>query len=189
MSTKTPPASPTQSTPPPTRTKAKHSPTNSAATTQPLLTFDTNTRALSFKQSPNYEQPTDQNTDNVYQITITAADSQYSTSQAIAIAVADLNDEAPQFTSATSLALDFTSVFVGAIVYTAQATDADLGDQITYALSGADASHFSFDSSSGALAFSELPSLENPKDANTDNVYQLSITATDLGATIAPTLL
>ena len=144
--------------------------------------FDSATRALSFKQSPNYEQPTDQNTDNVYQITITASDSQYSTSQAIAIAVADLNDEAPQFTSATSLALDFTSVFVGAIVYTAQATDADLGDQITYALSGADASHFSFDSSSGALAFSELPSLENPKDANTDNVYQLSITATDLGA-------
>ena len=144
--------------------------------------FDANTRSLTFKQSPNYESPQDQNTDNNYQITITAADSQYSTTQAIAIAVADLNDEAPQFTSATSLALDFTSVVVGAIVYSAQATDADLGDQITYALSGADASHFSFDSSSGALAFSELPSLENPKDADKDNVYRLSITATDLGA-------
>ena len=144
--------------------------------------FDTNTRALSFKATPDYESPQDQNTDNTYQIAITAADSQYSTTQAITIAVADLNDESPQFTSATSLALDFTSVVVGATVYTAQATDADLGDQITYALSGADASHFAFDSSSGALAFSELPSLENPKDANTDNVYQLSITATDLGA-------
>ena len=144
--------------------------------------FDSATRALSFKQSPNYEQPTDQNSDNTYQITITATDGEYSASQSIVIAVSDYNDEAPQFTSATSLALDFTSVFVGAIVYTAQATDADLGDQITYALSGADASHFSFYSSSGALAFSELPSLENPKDANTDNVYQLSITATDLGA-------
>ena len=144
--------------------------------------FDAATRALSFKQSPNYEQPTDQNTDNVYQITITASDSQYSTSQAITVAVADLNDEAPQFTSATSLALDYTDVVVGAIVYSAQATDADLGDQITYALSGADQQHFTLDSSSGALAFSELPSLENPKDANKDNVYQLSITATDLGA-------
>ena len=144
--------------------------------------FDSATRALSFKQSPDYESPQDQDSNNVYQINIVASDSEYDATQAIAIAVADLNDEAPQFTSATSLALDFTSVFVGAIVYTAQATDADLGDQITYALSGADASHFSFDSSSGALAFSELPSLENPKDANTDNVYQLSITATDLGA-------
>ena len=143
--------------------------------------FDPATRALSFKQSPNYEQPTDQNTDNVYQITITASDSQYSTAQAITIAVADLNDEAPQFTSASSLALDFTSVVVGAIVYTAQATDADLGDQIAYTLSGADASHFSFEPSSGALAFSELPSLENPKDDNGDNIYQITITATDLG--------
>ena len=149
---------------------------------QSAFDFDAATRALSFKQSPNFEQPTDQNTDNVYQISITASDADYSTTQAIAIAVADLNDEAPQFTSATSLALDYTSVVVGAIVYSAQATDADLGDQITYALSGADASNFSFDSSSGALAFSELPSLENPKDANTDNVYQLSIAATDLGA-------
>ena len=149
---------------------------------QSAFDFDAATRALSFKQSPNFEQPTDQNTDNVYQISITASDADYSTTQAITISVADLNDEAPQFTSATSLALDYTSVVVGAIVYSAQATDADLGDQITYALGGADASHFSFDSSSGALAFSELPSLENPKDADKDNVYRLSITATDLGA-------
>ena len=144
--------------------------------------FDPATRALSFKQSPNYEQATDQNTDNVYQITITASDSQYSTSQAITIAVADLNDEAPQFTSATSLALDYTSVAVGATVYTAQATDADANDQVSYTLGGADASAFSLDNSSGALAFAQAPSLENPKDADKDNVYQLTITATDLNA-------
>ena len=141
--------------------------------------FDSATRALSFKQSPNYEQPTDQNTDNVYQITITASDADYSTTQAIAIAVADLNDEAPQFTSASSLVLDYTSVVVGTTIYTVQATDADAGDQITYTLSGTDQQHFSFAASSGALAFSELPSLENPKDADKDNIYQLSITATD----------
>ena len=141
--------------------------------------FDSSTRALSFKQTPDFESPTDQGANNVYQITITASDADYSTTQAITITVADLNDEAPQFTSAASLALDYTSVVVGTTIYTVQATDADLGDQITYALSGADASHFSFDSSSGALAFSELPSLENPKDADKDNVYQLSITATD----------
>ena len=149
---------------------------------QSVFDFDAATRALSFKQSPNYESPEDQNADNVYQIAITAADSQYSTSQAINIAVADLNDEAPQFTSASSLALDYTSVVVGAIVYTAQATDADAGDQVSYALSGADQQHFTLDSTSGALAFSELPSLENPKDDNGDNIYQLTITATDLNA-------
>ena len=144
--------------------------------------FDAATRVLAFKQSPDYESPADQDADNTYQIIITAADSQYSTSQAITIAVADLNDESPLFTSATSLALDFTSVVVGAIVYTAQATDADAGDQVSYALSGADQQHFILDSSSGALAFAQAPSLENPKDADKDNVYQLSIAATDLGA-------
>ena len=149
---------------------------------QSAFNFDTSTRNLSFQQSPDYENPKDQGADNTYQITITAADSQYSTSQAITIAVADLNDEAPQFTSASSLALDYTSVVVGATVYTAQASDADANDQLSYTLGGADSSHFSFNTSSGELAFTQLPNLESPQDANTDNTYELTITATDLGA-------
>ena len=142
--------------------------------------FDAATRTLAFKATPDYESPEDQNTDNTYQITITAADADYSTAQAITIAVADLNDEAPQFTSATSLALDYTGVVVGAIVYTAQATDADAGDSVVYTLDGADSSAFGFDSSSGALAFVQAPSLETPQDADANNIYQLSISATDL---------
>ena len=142
--------------------------------------FDAATRALAFKQSPDFETPLDQGADNVYQINIVASDSEYSASQAITIAVADLNDEAPQFTSASSLALDYTSVVVGAVVYTVQATDADAGDSVVYTLGGADSSSFAFDSSSGALAFVQAPSLETPQDADGDNVYQLSITATDL---------
>ena len=141
--------------------------------------FDSSTRALSFKQTPDFESPTDQGANNVYQITITASDADYSTTQAITITVADLNDEAPQFTSAASLALDYTSVVVGTTIYTVQATDADAGDSVVYTLSGTDQQHFSFAASSGALAFSELPSLENPKDADKDNIYQLSIAATD----------
>ncbi len=142
--------------------------------------FDAATRALSFKQSPDYEQPTDQDSNNVYQIDIIASDGEYDTTQSIAIAVTDLNDEAPQFTSASSLALDYTGVVVGAIVYTAQATDADAGDSVVYTLGGADSSAFGFDSSSGALAFVQAPSLETPKDADANNIYQLSISATDL---------
>ena len=142
--------------------------------------FDAATRAIAFKQSPDFETPLDQGADNVYQINIVASDSEYSASQAITIAVADLNDEAPQFTSASSLALDYTSVVVGAVVYTVQATDADAGDSVVYTLGGADSSSFAFDSSSGALAFVQAPSLETPQDADGDNVYQLSISATDL---------
>ena len=144
--------------------------------------FDANTRSLTFQQSPDFENPEDQNTDNAYQITITAADAEYSTTQDITITVADLNDEAPQFTSAASLVLDYTAIVVGTNIYNAQATDADANDQVSFTLGGADANHFSFNASSGELAFSELPSLESPKDDNGDNSYELTITATDLGA-------
>ena len=141
--------------------------------------FDSSTRSLSFANTPDFETPADQDSNNAYQIDIIASDGEYETTQSIAIVVTDLNDEAPQFTSASSLVLDYTSVVVGTTIYTAQATDADAGDSVVYTLGGADASHFSFDSSSGALAFSELPSLENPKDSDKDNIYQLSIAATD----------
>ena len=141
--------------------------------------FDAATRVLSFKATPDYESPADQGTNNVYQVTITAADAEYSTTQAITITVADLNDESPQFTSASSLVLDYTSVAVDTTIYTVQATDADAGDQITYTLSGADQQHFSFAASSGELAFVQAPSLESPKDDNGDNSYELVITATD----------
>ena len=144
--------------------------------------FDTATRAISFKATPDFENPADQNTDNTYQITITASDADYSTTQAIIITVADLNDEAPQFTSASSLALDYTAIVVGTNIYTAQATDADANDQVSYTLGGADASQFSFNASSGELAFAQLPSLDSPKDDNGDNSYELVITATDLNA-------
>ena len=60
-----------------------------------------------------------------------------------------------------------------------QATDADANDQIAYAFSGADANHFSFNSSSGGIAFAQAPSLDNPQDANGDSSYELVITATD----------
>ena len=143
--------------------------------------FDTNTRSLTFKQSPDFENPADQNTDNAYQIDIIASDGEYETTQSITIAVTDLNDESPQFISLNLQTVDYTLVSIGDIVYTAQASDADANDQITYALGGADAATFDFDSGTGELSFNQLPELEDfPQNGGID--YQLSITATDLAA-------
>ena len=143
------------------------------------FSLDFTTLELSFNSAPDYEGPQDSDQDNVYELSVTAADAEYSDSQAITISVSDLNDEAPQFTSASSLALDFTSIVVGATIYTAASSDADAGDSVTYGLSGADEQHFSFNTSSGALAFAQAPSLSAPQDADGDNVYQITITATD----------
>ena len=76
--------------------------------------------------------------------------------------------------------LDYTSIVLGATVYTAQATDADATDQIAYTLGG-DQQHFTLGSSSGDLAFAQLPALADfPADGSI--TYNLTITATDLGA-------
>ena len=147
---------------------------------QSAFNFDSSTRELSFKANPDYESPTDQDDDNTYQISISAFDADHSASQDITISVSDLNDEAPQFTSLGSQAVNYTTVQVGDIVYTATSTDLDAGDQVSYALSGADASSFSFDTSSGALAFAQLPSLSEFQSSNGGIAYALSIAATDL---------
>ncbi|PYE85979.1 ExeM/NucH family extracellular endonuclease [Pseudoroseicyclus aestuarii] len=62
------------------------------------------------------------------------------------------------------------------------ATDAE-GDALTYNLAGADAALFQIDES-GALSFIAAPDYEAPADANGDNVYDVTVIASDAsGAT------
>ncbi len=90
------------------------------------------------------------------------------------IAVTDVNDP-PVFTSGTAV-----SVAEGMTeVTTVTATDADVGQTVTFTLSGgADASKFSL-TSAGALTFTNAPDYEMPTDADMDNNYEVEITATD----------
>ena len=90
------------------------------------------------------------------------------------ITVTDVNDP-PVFTSGTAV-----SVAEGMTeVTTVTATDADVGQTVTFTLSGgADASKFSL-TSAGALTFTNAPDYEMPTDAGMDNNYEVEITATD----------
>ena len=54
------------------------------------------------------------------------------------------------------------------------------GDTITWMLTGEDADDFTIDAD-GVLTFNTVPDYEDPQDANTDNVYKVSVTATDNG--------
>jgi hypothetical protein len=63
-------------------------------------------------------------------------------------------------------------------VATVEATDPD-GDAITYSLSGLDASAFTVGSNSGVLAFVNAPDYEEPTDAGADNVYEITVSASD----------
>ncbi len=74
-------------------------------------------------------------------------------------------------------------------VLTVAATDTD-GDTLTYSLTGGDdQSKFSINSSSGALTFTSAPDYETPTDSNSDNIYQVEVTADDgKGGTAAQTI-
>jgi hypothetical protein len=62
-----------------------------------------------------------------------------------------------------------------------QVTTTDLDNNpITYSISGGtDSGLFTIDSTTGQLSFSNAPSYSNPQDSDTNNVYQVIVTAND----------
>src|SRR5690606_16771437 len=84
------------------------------------------------------------------------------------------------FSSGTAVNFDENGT---GVVYTAVATDAD-GDAIDYSLSGADAALFDIDASTGELTFVTPPDFESPSSASGNNVYQVTVIASDGGNSI-----
>jgi Ca2+-binding RTX toxin-like protein/peptidoglycan/xylan/chitin deacetylase (PgdA/CDA1 family) len=65
-------------------------------------------------------------------------------------------------------------------VTTVAATDPDAGAQLGYAIAGgADADLFTLDAASGALSFKDAPDFEAPRDADGNNLYDVTVNATD----------
>ncbi|WP_291200929.1 cadherin domain-containing protein, partial [Hyphomonas sp.] len=140
-----------------------------------LFTIDAATGEVSFIASPNFEAPADAGGDNVYDLTVTASDGTAQTSQAVTISVTNVN-EGPVLTSSPGASFAENA---NGVVYTAAATDVDAGTTLTYSLSGADASLFTIDAATGEVSFIASPNFEAPADAGGDNVYDLTVTASD----------
>ena len=138
------------------------------------FTIDANTGEVSFIEAPDFEAPGDDDRDNVYDIIVTASDGTNSTDHNVAITVTNENDNIPVFTSpaAVSVAENQTAA------YEAAATDAD-GDALVYSLSGTDAALFAIDTDTGEVSFITAPDFEMPGDADRDNVYDITVTASD----------
>ena len=80
----------------------------------------------------------------------------------------------PVFSSST--AIDFVERGTG-VVYTAIAADAA---SFTYSMAVADDSNlFEFDGESGEVTFKAAPSFDNPQDADQNNIYSITILASD----------
>jgi serralysin len=143
------------------------------------------TGALAFLTAPNFEAPTDVGVNNVYDVTVQASDGNGgSDTQAIAVSVTDQNEVPNQLptitsngggnTAAVSMAENTTAVT------TVTATDPDLGQTLGYSIfGGADASKFTINSTTGALAFVTAPNFEAPTDAGVNNVYDVTVQVSD----------
>ncbi|MCA9094944.1 MAG: cadherin domain-containing protein, partial [Planctomycetaceae bacterium] len=74
-------------------------------------------------------------------------------------------------------------------VTTVTATDPDAGTTLTYAISGGpDQAKFAINAATGALTFLTAPNFEAPADFNGDNVYQVTVQASDGTNTVTQAL-
>lgn len=147
---------------------------------QSKFTINTFTGALSFINAPDFENPTDSNSDNIYVVIVRATDSNGNIStQTLSVTVANVIEIPPIITgpsgapgaatSARSLNENTSSVFTF------------IADKpVTWSISGGlDQSRFSINSVTGALTFTNNPDFENPSDSDLNNSYIVTIRATD----------
>lgn len=136
--------------------------------------IDSTTGVITFVSAPDYEIPTDVGGNNVYDLTVTVAGPGGIATQNIAVTVTDSTaDNPPVITSSATFNAAENQTAVGTVTATGQAT-------ITYAFTGgADDALFAIDSNSGVITFLSAPDYETPLDAGADNVYNISVSATN----------
>ncbi|GAA4356577.1 hypothetical protein GCM10023151_04630 [Kangiella marina] len=144
---------------------------------QALFTIDASTGELTLG-AQDFENPADADADNIYQVQITATDSDGNTANELAtVEVTDVAETAN---------LDIAAINESAAENTAHTTapadlspgDAPVGT-VTYTITGgADQGLFTIDANTGELTLA-AQDFESPADADTNNVYEVQITATD----------
>ena len=130
------------------------------------------TGELRFKATPDYEAPADDDTDNRYEVTVEAFDGVKTGSLPLTITVTNV-DEALKLTGEASIEYSENDTEP---VATYTANDPEKGE-ITWSLLGDDRGDFSI--SSGVLTFSTPPDYEAPVDVDTNNVYEVTVKASD----------
>jgi serralysin len=137
-----------------------------------LFNINTNTGAVTFKAAPDFEG----SHAPAYAVSVIATDALgHTNTQAVTITVTNVN-ETPTLTSGTTASFAENA---STAVYSAVATDPDASTVLTYTLGGADAALFNINASSGVVTFKASPNYEAPADAGANNVYDVSVSASD----------
>ena len=146
-----------------------------------LFDLASSTGVLTFKSSPDFENPGDANADNVHELTLQVGDGTVTVTQAVTVTVTDVaENQSPSFTShggQSQVALSLPGD--ASVVTTVIAVDPD-GDELAYSLSGGvDQSLLNVDVATGQLSFKQAPDFLNPTDTDGDNIYEVTVKVTD----------
>ena len=148
-----------------------------------LFTINADTGRLEFLNAPNFEAPTDQNGNNVYEVLVEVSDGVLTDTQLVSVTILNAND-GPVITSlqgaqVANVAIPENTGFVASLF----AFDEDFDNVVFTIVGGADMARFNIVMmSTPALQFSNppgLPDFENPSDQNGDNIYEVIIQASD----------
>ncbi|MEY3622770.1 MAG: hypothetical protein RLZZ407_329 [Pseudomonadota bacterium] len=141
---------------------------------------------ITFVTAPDFESPTDTDTNNTYVLTVMATDAAGNIStQTITVAVLNIDDTAPAITGpsggpgAAASALTITEGLTAVTRFTAN-------EAVTWSIdSGADAAKFRIDAATGTIVFVAAPDFENPTDSDRNNTYVVRIKAVDAAGNIS----
>ena len=149
----------------------------------------TDAAVLSFVNIPDYDRPADSGGNNVYDITVSALDSDNKTGTIAVTVTVDPVDEPPEITGDAAVSVEEGgAVLVG----TYRATDPENATVAWRPLAGNDSDKFEFTASNGRLAFKSVPDYEDAADVGGNNVYDVTlgvaagghITTLDVAATV-----
>ena len=125
-------------------------------------------------EAKDFENPEDADENSVYQIEITATDSDNNTATTNwSVEVKDVVGFS--IIPISNATIDENTSYIGPV---AELTVNDNVGAVTYTLGGADKDLFSINQATGVVTM-QAKDFENPEDANNNNDYEIGITATD----------
>jgi len=142
-----------------------------------LLSIDAASGTVTFLTAPNFESPSDLNSDNTIDFSVVVSDGTLSTQADYSFAIINVN-EAPAISS-SSFSIAELSTSVGTVA----ASDPDAGSSLSYSLTSGtgavDDAKFSINSSTGGISFLATPDYESPTDSGLNNTYDLTVNVSD----------
>ena len=156
------------------------------------FSVNSTTGELSFSIQPDFENPADMASNNMYEIVLEAEDDNAQGGKTgtktgtynVIVTVTNV-DETPEITTAASshtapsfMEIEYDATTADLVVADYDGRDEE-GQTISWSTTGTDTGDFTIDGTTGVLSFAQRPNFEMPADGDADNVYNITVRARD----------